>query len=110
MLQLAEQEQDKSCDCHLCGKHFGTRGAYENHLQSKRHREAVAHEQKLLPAEVARKNERNEQLRAEVANAKVPTMVEKNNESKKAQMSHKNMEAEIGRAGVASTSLSGDAG
>jgi len=33
---------DKSCACQICGKHFSTVNAYNNHLKSKKHREADA--------------------------------------------------------------------
>ena len=33
---------DTSCACQTCGKHFSTANAYNNHLKSKKHREAAA--------------------------------------------------------------------
>ena len=38
--QVEEQAQDTSGHCKLCNKHFGTKNSYENHLKSKKHKDA----------------------------------------------------------------------
>lgn len=45
--QLEEEQKTQSMVCQLCSKHFSTENAYQNHIQSKKHREvaAKAHQQ-----------------------------------------------------------------
>ena len=51
---------DTSCACQTCGKHFNTANAYENHLKSKKHREAVAKQDKCLMPDVQQMNAKND--------------------------------------------------
>lgn len=44
VLQVEEQAQDTSGHCSTCNKHFGTKNAYDNHVKSKKHRDALAKE------------------------------------------------------------------
>jgi len=52
---------DTSCICQTCGKHFSTTNAYNNHLQSKKHRETVAKQDQCLTPSVQRLNAKNEE-------------------------------------------------
>lgn len=47
---------DTSCSCQTCGKYFSTANAYTNHLQSKKHREAAARQDKCLTVDVQQLN------------------------------------------------------
>ena len=69
-LQLAEKEADTSCSCRLCGKRFSTKNAYDNHLQSKKHREVVAREENSLPTDVQSMNDKNRKLSAKIETEK----------------------------------------
>lgn len=40
--QLEEEQKTQSMVCQLCSKHFSTENAYQNHIQSKKHRELAA--------------------------------------------------------------------
>jgi len=65
--QKAEQDTaDTSCRCRACGKSFSSANAHENHLKSKKHREAVAtaaaHADASLPADVQFMNARNTEM------------------------------------------------
>ena len=51
---------DTSCICQTCGKHFSTANAYNNHLQSKKHRETAAKQDKCLMSNVQQLNAKNE--------------------------------------------------
>jgi len=59
-LQVADEVADTSCACQTCGKHFNTANAYENHLKSKKHREAVAKQDKCLMPDVQQMNAKND--------------------------------------------------
>jgi pre-60S factor REI1 len=59
--QVSEQVVDTSCSCRTCGKHFSCSNAFENHLKSKKHRDAAAREEKELPADVQRRNAKNKE-------------------------------------------------
>ena len=59
MFQAAQEEESTSL-CKICNKHFNSKNAEENHLKSKKHKEAKAkHEAKL--------NSEQERLRAKQA-------------------------------------------
>ena len=63
--QLEDEDTATSCFCKICGKHFSTTNAYDNHLHSKKHRlAAVAHDTdaETLPLEVQEKNAKNAEL------------------------------------------------
>ena len=50
----------------MCGKHFNTKNAYENHLKSKKHRELAAHED----ADVQVMNAKNKEISARISTGK----------------------------------------
>ncbi|OWF39060.1 zinc finger protein 622-like [Mizuhopecten yessoensis] len=57
--KVAEEQEDQFSQCALCSKHFNTKNAYENHLKSKKHKEAVAKQTVKLKDEVQKNNEKN---------------------------------------------------
>ena len=59
-LQVTEQDKDTSTRCTLCNKHFGTKNAFENHLQSKKHKETESKQAEQTQAQVQKRIERNE--------------------------------------------------
>lgn len=46
--QLEEEQKTQSMVCQLCSKHFSTENAYQNHIQSKKHRELAAKAQQQV--------------------------------------------------------------
>ena len=95
--------------CHLCNKHFSTTNAYDNHLQSKKHKEAAAKEERQLEAEVAKRNEKNEEkgVEAQSENEKVALKNAKNlalKESLKKEEGKAGQRSSGSRSGGASTS------
>jgi len=62
--ELVDQETDTSCSCQICSKHFSTANSYENHLKSKKHREAAARDEQSLPTDVQTMNAKNRELSA----------------------------------------------
>ena len=59
--QVAEVGKDTSEQCKLCKKPFRSRNAYENHLQSKKHKEAESKEEQKRQAIIQKRNEKNEE-------------------------------------------------
>ncbi|XP_060081154.1 cytoplasmic 60S subunit biogenesis factor ZNF622-like [Ylistrum balloti] len=57
--KVAEEQEDQFSQCVLCNKHFNTKNAYENHLKSRKHKEAVTKQTAKLKDEVVRNNEKN---------------------------------------------------
>jgi len=64
----AEQEkQPGTFNCDVCKKHFSSQNAYETHLQSRKHREAITKAEKAVKEDkdlVAANNEKNEQKKS----------------------------------------------
>lgn len=60
---------DKSCACQICGKHFSTVNAYNNHLKSKKHREAAEREDTCPTSDVQQINAKNERKRSDVTHS-----------------------------------------
>ncbi|XP_033761889.1 zinc finger protein 622-like isoform X2 [Pecten maximus] len=57
--KVAEEQEVQFTQCALCNKHFNTKNAYENHLKSKKHKEAVVKQTIKLKDEVQKNNEKN---------------------------------------------------
>ncbi|XP_069111327.1 cytoplasmic 60S subunit biogenesis factor ZNF622-like isoform X2 [Argopecten irradians] len=57
--KVAEEQEDQFTQCALCNKHFNTKNAYENHIKSKKHKEAVTKQTSKLQDEVQKNNEKN---------------------------------------------------
>lgn len=57
--QNAEAEKDTSTLCKICSKHFNSGNAYNNHLQSRKHKDAELKHKKKMESDVARENEKN---------------------------------------------------
>ena len=58
--QQAELEKDTSSYCQLCSKHFNTRNAFDNHIQSKKHLDMQMKREEEAKAQVQKRNEKNE--------------------------------------------------
>ncbi|KAL3831320.1 hypothetical protein ACJMK2_023087 [Sinanodonta woodiana] len=54
-----EAEEDQSTSCTLCSKHFSTRNAYQNHINSKKHRDAESRQLEKSHQEVNELNKKN---------------------------------------------------
>ena len=106
LLQAAEKEKDTSGRCTVCQKHFSTQNAFQNHLQSKKHKELEAKNAKVLESQVQKRNEKNQEKGLETLpeNTKVTEKNAKNLELKKlAESEHPEAQA----AGQSSASTSG---
>lgn len=57
--QLADEEKDTARNCQICGKHFNTQNAFDNHIQSKKHKEMEAKQEKKLAQRVKQLNAKN---------------------------------------------------
>ncbi|KAK3108681.1 hypothetical protein FSP39_013226 [Pinctada imbricata] len=55
--KVQEQSKTENVKCDLCSKHFSTQNAYQNHLQSKKHKDAVSKQTEKLKTEIEKKNE-----------------------------------------------------
>jgi hypothetical protein len=108
-MQLAEKEVDTSCSCQPCGKHFNTANAYENHLKSKKHREAIAHVESTLPPQVQAKNEKNKELTAKNTAEKRIAEAEARNHALKAMQASASTDQQL-EAGPSGSSTAGCAG
>ena len=64
--KLAEEERKQDAYCQLCKKQFSTEKAFQNHEQSKKHREAVT---KSTEDMVEKKNQKNLAMSATAAKA-----------------------------------------
>ena len=58
---MAESDKDTSSYCQLCGKHFSTQNAYDNHLQSKKHKETYAKHEAKLEKEAQKQKQKNQE-------------------------------------------------
>ncbi|XP_041365417.1 zinc finger protein 622-like [Gigantopelta aegis] len=58
---IDEEEKDTSSACAVCGKHFSTKSQYENHVQSKKHKEAEKKHQAKVEREILQKNKKNKE-------------------------------------------------
>lgn len=87
--KTAEEARDTSTRCGVCGKHFGTENAYNNHLQSKKHKEAEAKMKAASSAatgdEVSIKNAKNKRDQAKVDAYEGQKMMREGAENKKEQ-------------------------
>lgn len=76
--QVASEEKT-SLTCSLCGKHFSSQNAQQDHLRSKKHKE---NEAKMVKGDVKVNNKKNEASKSEVKNSwctKFVWELEKNN-------------------------------
>ena len=58
--QQAELEKDTSSYCKLCRKHFNTKNAFDNHIQSKKHLDMQLKREEEAKIQVQKRNEKNE--------------------------------------------------
>jgi hypothetical protein len=105
-LQLAEKEVDTSCQCQPCGKRFSTANAYENHLKSKKHREAVAHGEGSLPSDVEAKNAKNKELTAKSTAEKRIAEAEARNNALRAMQVSTSTDCELGELAAGPSGIS----
>ncbi|KAL5007591.1 hypothetical protein ScPMuIL_016397 [Solemya velum] len=59
--QVKNSEKDVSAMCEICGKHFNTQNAYQNHLQSKKHKDAEAKRAQQVESEIEKLNAKNKE-------------------------------------------------
>ncbi|XP_071108701.1 cytoplasmic 60S subunit biogenesis factor ZNF622-like isoform X1 [Haliotis cracherodii] len=57
--RLADEGKDTARNCLICGKHFNTQNAFDNHIQSKKHKEMEAKQEKKLAQRVKQLNAKN---------------------------------------------------
>ena len=80
----AEQEkQPGTFNCDVCKKHFSSQNAYETHLQSRKHREAITKAEKAVKEDkdlVAANNEKNEQKKSNQDDAASDVDIDNNEE------------------------------
>ncbi|XP_067650651.1 cytoplasmic 60S subunit biogenesis factor ZNF622-like isoform X2 [Haliotis asinina] len=57
--QLADKDKDTGCSCQVCRKHFNTQNAFDNHIQSRKHKEMEAKQEKKLEQRVKQLNAKN---------------------------------------------------
>ncbi len=72
-LQEADLSRDQATHCSICNKHFSSRNAFDNHIKSKKHKEAESKSQRGTQsagklsadenARVAQKNKQNELIK-----------------------------------------------
>lgn len=57
--QVDEKSKGVSHYCNFCGKHFGNRNAYDNHLKSRKHLEVVQKHEQQITEDITEKNLKN---------------------------------------------------
>lgn len=77
--KLEEEQKTQSMVCQLCSKHFSTENAYQNHIQSKKHRElaAKAHQQENTSTSGARAPVSSAQRKKDAINTQIQQDLQK---------------------------------
>lgn len=77
----AEQEKPDSAHCDVCKKHFSTQNSYVTHVQSRKHREALAKVEKLAKKETKDFVEVNNEINKQKDASDDVTSTEPNNDT-----------------------------
>ncbi|KAI8515485.1 hypothetical protein Bbelb_062980 [Branchiostoma belcheri] len=65
--QVEESERETCSQCGICKKFFNTQNAFENHMKSKKHKEAEAKQVQKVQSEVEKQNQKNKEKGLDVA-------------------------------------------
>ncbi|XP_078655879.1 cytoplasmic 60S subunit biogenesis factor ZNF622-like isoform X1 [Branchiostoma floridae x Branchiostoma belcheri] len=65
--QVEECERETCSQCGICKKFFNTQNAFENHMKSKKHKEAEAKQVQKVQSEVEKQNQKNKEKGLDVA-------------------------------------------
>lgn len=78
-------DEKRNLKCDLCGKTFSTQNALQNHLQSKKHKEAESKEEFRAKRDVKERNEKNKEKQNQLSADSTKLMKDQTNKGLKGQ-------------------------
>ncbi|XP_078321100.1 cytoplasmic 60S subunit biogenesis factor ZNF622-like [Crassostrea virginica] len=75
--KIEDEQKVKSMVCQLCSKHFNSENAYQNHIQSKKHKELVSKQQEKANSGVESTDKSEEQRKKDAINTQIQKDLQK---------------------------------